>query len=117
TNQVYFMVVNGLSDPTGTAADCMQEIHLDFSVGTSGITSVVLLDPVSGQLQTNVMTLVSGKRRLTLNLNGGDAALFKFATGAPFVGMIPPTRPQLTFQMQTGTPSIAIQGTIGAHYE
>jgi hypothetical protein len=49
-----------------------------------------MLDPVTGQLQTNTLPIVGGVRQLTLNLNGGDAALFKFANGAPFVGWGPP---------------------------
>ena len=30
TNEVYIMVVNGLTDPSGSAADCKQEIRLNF---------------------------------------------------------------------------------------
>ncbi|MDQ6631346.1 MAG: hypothetical protein M3Y82_06265 [Verrucomicrobiota bacterium] len=114
-NQIYFMVVNGLTDPTGSAADCLQEIKLNFSNPPQ--TTAVLLDPVSGLLQTNTMTDIgSGKRQLVLNLNGGDAALFKLQTGAPFVGMtLISTR--LNIQLQSGIPAISIQGVIGSRYE
>jgi hypothetical protein len=111
-------VVNGLTDTNGTAADCMQEIHMDFSFGSSGITSVVMPDPETGLLQTNTLTVVSPKRRLTLDLNGGDAALFKFADGAPFVGHIAPQRPKLSVAMQAGSPAISLtQLTQGARYQ
>lgn len=114
TNEVYFMVVNALTDTFGTPADCMQEIRLNF---LNTFSSIVMLDAESGQLQTNTLPIVSTRRQLVLDLNGGDAVLFKIADGAPFVGFVPPSRPQLTFQMQSGTPTITIQGTIGAHYE
>ena len=83
----YMMVVNGLTDPTGTAASCLQEIRLNFQ---PGLTNVVMLDPLTSQLQTNALSAVAGVRQLVLNLNGGDAVLFKFDTGAPFVGRGPP---------------------------
>ena len=67
----YFMVVNGLTDPTGTAADCRQEIKLDFA--NSPPASAVFLDPETGLLQTNIMADVSGKKRLVIDLDGGDA--------------------------------------------
>lgn len=85
-NEVYLMVVNGLTDPSGSAAACLQEIRLNFQF-PSAITGVVMLDPVSGQLQTNTLPIVGTVRQLVLNLNGGDAALFKFGNGAPFVGL------------------------------
>ncbi len=117
TNEIYMMVVNGLTDTNGTAADCLQEIHLDFSFGSSGITSVVMLDPETGLLETNALTVVSSKRRLILDLNGGDAALFKFDDGAPFVGHITPQAPKLSVTMQAGTPAISLsQLTPGARY-
>jgi len=47
TNQVYVMVVNGLTDPTGDAAACLQEIRLNFQF-PAGLTGVVMLDPVTG---------------------------------------------------------------------
>lgn len=115
TNEVYIMVVNALTDTNGTPADCLQEIHLDFSSPVP--SSVVMLDPVSGQLQTNTMSLVGSKRRLILDLNGGDVALFKFNDGAPFVGRVFPQPAQLSIQMQSGKPAITIQGTVAARYQ
>jgi hypothetical protein len=114
-NQIYYMVVNGLTDPTGTAADCMQEIKFNFA--NSPPATAVLLDPVSGLLQTNTMTDIgSGKRQLVLDLNGGDAALFKLQTGAPFVGFFPPPAAKLTIQ-KTNWQTINIQGSLGFRYQ
>jgi hypothetical protein len=82
-NQVYLMVVNGLTATNGTAADCSQKIELNFQ---DTFTSLDMLDPVSGQLTNVPLPVVNSRRQLTLNLIGGDAVLFKFANGAPFVG-------------------------------
>jgi hypothetical protein len=115
SNQVYIMVVNGLTAPDGTAADCLQEIRLDFSGLTGPMTNLILLSPLTGQLTTNGLPPVSTKRRLTLSLNGGDAALFKFNTGAPFVGLTP-IAAKLGVQALSGTPCLSIEGAIGSAY-
>jgi hypothetical protein len=117
SNEVYMMVVNGLSDPTGTAANCMQEIKLNFLVGTT-ITAVNMLDPETGLITTNTMPVIAGtgsntKRQLVLDLNGGDAVLFKFADGAPFVGQ--PVPAKLSITIQAGKPAIALQGILFSH--
>ena len=116
SNQVYVMVVNGLTDPTGSAADCLQEIRLSFAFPAT-ITSVDMLNPANGQIETQLLPIVSTRRQLVLNLNGGDAALFKFSTGAPFVGFFPPVAARLNLQMQTNIAAIRIQGTAGATYQ
>jgi hypothetical protein len=84
TNEVYFMVVNGLTDTNGTAADCSQQIKLNF---LDTFSAVEMVNPLTGVAQMQVPSIVSGRRQLVLNLNGGDAALFKIADGAPFVGV------------------------------
>ncbi|EEF63461.1 hypothetical protein [Pedosphaera parvula] len=117
TNEVYMMVVNALTATNGTAADCMQEIKLTFSGLTGAMTNLIMLDPVTGQWKTNGLPVFSTKRQLTLDLNGGDAVLFKFNTGAPFVGHVPPSAVRLTATTQAGTPGISVQGTVGAHYQ
>lgn len=96
TNEVYFMVVNGLTETNGTAADCRQEIKLNF---VDAFPSLDMLDPATGQLTNVPLPIVSTRRQLTLNLNGGDAVLFKMADGAPFVG----------FPFSTNAPGIASQ--------
>src|ERR1043166_4726806 len=101
TNEVYLMVVNGLTDPTGTAADCLQEIKLNF---TDAFTAVDILDPTTGQVTAQTLPVVNGKRQLVLYLNGGDAALFKFSDGAPFVGVTQaPSPPVITNQPDSVT--------------
>jgi hypothetical protein len=117
SNEVYFMVVNALVATNGTAADCRQEMHMDFSFGTSGISNVVMLNPDTGLLTTNATTVVnSSKRRLTLDLDGGDAALFKFNDGAPFVGFYPRV-PRLSVQTQSAVPTLSVEGTLGQRYQ
>jgi hypothetical protein len=118
TNEIYMMVVNALTDPAGTAADCLQQIKLNFLASVPA--SIVLLDSATGQLQTNTLPIIpssGGRRQLVLDLNGGDAVLFKFNTGAPFMGYSTPSRPQLSLKFQAETPTITIQGTVGARYE
>jgi hypothetical protein len=114
TNQIYMMLVNGLADPTGSAADCRQEIKLNFAF-PAGLTSVVILDPASGQLHTNALPIVSTRRQLVLNLDGGDAALFKFDNGAPFVGFMPPQPARLGIA-RTNASHLTVEGTVGERY-
>lgn len=85
TDEIYMMVVNGLTDtdPNGAAADCLQRITLDFS---GDLTAVERLDPLTGDVVVQMLPVVNEHRQLVLDLEGGDAALFKFSTGAPFVG-------------------------------
>ena len=114
TNEIYMMVVNGLTDPTGTDADCLQEIKLNFAF-PPWLTGVDLLDPATGQAQNQILPIVNTRRQLVLNLNGGDAVLFKFSDGAPFAGVTPiPAR--LDLQMHGGTAEINIHGAAGSRY-
>ena len=80
------MVVNGLSDPTGTAADCLPADQIEFHSGTPDSQ---MLNPTTGLAERTELPLVNGARQLALELNGGDAALFKFSDGAPFAGTPP----------------------------
>jgi hypothetical protein len=89
SNQKYFMVVNGLTDGSGTAAQTQQKIRLTFNFGTSGITSLQRLSRSTGNVET--VSLVSdgnGVYHLDLTLDGGTGDLFKYKTGAPFVGVV-----------------------------
>lgn len=114
TNEVYLMVVNGLSDPTGSAADCLQQIVLNFNSGASGPSAVDALNPATGLVQSWQLPLVNGARQLVLNLNGGDAALFKFADGAPFVGASPAGGPpQIIAPPQSRTNAPQTDATFG----
>jgi hypothetical protein len=100
----------------------MQTIKLNFETGTNNITAVQMLDLEAGVVTTTNMPVISGtnsttKRQLVLNLNGGDAAFFKFADGAPFVGHVPPAAPRLSAGLQSGLPAITVQGTPLARYQ
>lgn len=91
TNEQYFMVTNGLADPTGIVADCKQEVTLDFEFIASGMNSLQRLRRSDGQVETVPLTPISGNHyRLTLSLDGGTGDLFKFNDGAPFVGTAAP---------------------------
>ena len=121
TNEIYMMVVNALTANTGAASNCLQTIKLNFETGTSAITAVNMLDLETGRITTNTMPVISGtgagtKRQLALSLNGGDAAFFNFADGAPFVGHVPPAAPRLSATLQGGYPAITVQGAPMARY-
>jgi hypothetical protein len=79
------MLTNGLTDPAGTAADCAQQITLNFALA-DGITGIQMIDTETGALKNMTLPIVSGRNQLVLTLNGGDGALFKFDDGSPFVG-------------------------------
>ena len=77
------MVVNGLSDPTGSAADCAQQIKLTFDFSSNPkVTGITLLDPKTGQLKDAPLNAIKSRKQLVLDLVGGGAALF----GAAGVG-------------------------------
>ncbi len=108
TNEVYLMVVNGLSDLTGTAAECLQEIKLNFA---SALTAVEMLNPLTGLVEVQSLPLTNGFRQLVLNLNGGDAALFKFSDGAPFIGAALTGPPVITSQPANTTVTLGANAT------
>jgi hypothetical protein len=95
SNQKYFMVVNGLSDGNATAAETKQTIRLTFNFGSSGITkSLQRLNRNTGAVE--IVSLVSdggSVYHLDLTLDGGTGDLFKYNTGAPFVGVATPKIP------------------------
>lgn len=84
TDERYMILLNGLSDPTGTVADCTQTIRLNF---LSTMPGIQMLDPNTGNV-VNVNVPVdptSGRKLWDVTLGGGDAVLFKFNDGAPFI--------------------------------
>lgn len=87
SSQLYFLITNGLTDSVGNSADTRQLVHLNFSFGTSGITSLQRIDRTTGQV-VNVPLVANGGSNYSLDwyLNGGEGDLFKYNTGAPFVG-------------------------------
>jgi hypothetical protein len=84
-DQLYFMVVNGLTGPDGTAADYRQEIKINF-LNTPVTSSIQRLNADTGQVDVLALPVVSTRRQLTIQLDGGEGALFKFNAGTPFVG-------------------------------
>lgn len=89
-NQVYIMVTNGLADMTGSAADTRQRIRLNF--GSTGVRfpydHLEKLDRETGQVvDVPLNRLTTNVMQLELFLDGGTSELFKFPTGAPFVGV------------------------------
>jgi hypothetical protein len=118
TNEIYFLVANGLCDATGTAADCMQEIKINFISGTNFI-AVEMLDPETGAVTTNTLPVTSGtgtstRRQLVLNINGGDAVLFKYSDGMPFVTL--PVAGRLSATMNNGQSVFTVRGPYGRNY-
>jgi len=88
-NEIYFVLLNGLSDPTGSAADCTQTIRLNF---LSAMPGIQLLDADTGLLQNINVPIdgATGRKLWDVTLQGGDAILFKFNDGAPFAGVPEP---------------------------
>ena len=87
-DDVYFMIVNGLSDSVGDAADCAQLIQLTFDFGDSGIDSLLRLSRDTGLVEEVVLTQVSDSLySLDLTLDGGTGDLFKYNTGSAFIGV------------------------------
>jgi hypothetical protein len=83
----YFMVTNGLVDPTGSAVDTRQTIRLNFA--GSAPRRLQRLSRDTGRVEAVDLEATGkkdGAQRLTVTLDGGTADLFKFDTGAPFVG-------------------------------
>jgi hypothetical protein len=84
-DEIYFMIVNGLTD-RALDADVLQRIHLRFDFGGSGINSLQRLAGDSGKVEIVPLIHDSGSAyHLDLVLDGGAGDLFKFNTGAPFV--------------------------------
>jgi hypothetical protein len=89
-NEIYFMVVNGLSDHSSGTEDTQQEIRLVFDFGATGITSLQRLNKDTGHVEVVPLERLEGSQYLlTLTLNGGEGDIFKYNTGAPFVGFYP----------------------------
>jgi hypothetical protein len=84
----YFMVTNALVDPTGSAAETRQTIQINYAANVPA--QVQRLNRDTGQIELIDLEEIpgtGGRRKLVLALDGGTADLFKFNTGAPFVGI------------------------------
>ncbi len=79
SNQDYFMVMNADHNVDDTAADYAQTITLTIG---GGITALESINLTTGLVET--LPVTGGTVAITLD--GGRGKLFKFQTGAPFVG-------------------------------
>jgi hypothetical protein len=99
TNQKYFMVTNGLINQSSSslAGSARQKVRLYFNFGSSGITSLQRLSRLTGEVETlpigsagqyDRLIWISGTQYyMDIILDGGQGDLFKYNTGAPFVGI------------------------------
>ncbi|MEX0611737.1 MAG: hypothetical protein WD229_06425, partial [Pirellulales bacterium] len=84
TDERYFMLVNLLMDETQSAT---QQIHVEFDFGATGISSLQRLNRLTGQVEVVPLTHDGGSLyHLDFTLPGGTGDLFKYNTGAPFIG-------------------------------
>lgn len=101
TNQQYFMLTNGLAGKRHSIEQTRQQLTVEFDFGESEITGLQRLNRKTGKVESiqagwreevasgltsQFDVLGDHKYRLTLILDGGTGDLFKFGTGAPFVG-------------------------------
>jgi hypothetical protein len=87
TDQLYLMVVNGLTSPDDNA-DTRQLINLDFD--KPGFPGLMQLNPDTGLVEPVTLTTAGAKWRLSLTLDGGSSALLKFGSDPnTFIHMIP----------------------------
>jgi hypothetical protein len=88
-DDLYFMIVNGLSDPNGLASQTQQEITLNFDFASDpSISSLQRLSRDTGLVESVSLTPTGGTTyQLLLTLDGGTGDLFKFNTGSSFVGI------------------------------
>ncbi len=101
-NREYFMILNGLAWNAASVAETRQAITINFDFGTNNISGLQRIRRSDGQVESiavggtysNLTWTATGAKtyQLVLMLDGGTADLFKFDTGAPFVGATtPPT--------------------------
>jgi len=82
-DELYFMLVNTLMDPS---LDATQQIRIDFDFGVSGITALQRLNRLTGLAEDVPLAHDGGSLfHLDWTLAGGDADLFKYKSGAKFI--------------------------------
>ncbi len=112
----YFMVVNGLSSPTGSVHDATQQVRLEFDFGTSGVRSLLRLNRHRGTVEIVPLTSADGNNYfLESDLEGGAGDLYKFNNGTPFVGNLHPAG-GFAIVSSTGTTTVDGDGTSLLHH-
>lgn len=86
SGQIYVMLLNGLCDPAGTPSECHQSIKLNY-LDAPETRNLLVLNQQTGKVDTVSVPLESTRRVPAFELDGGQMVLFKFDTGAPFVGV------------------------------
>jgi hypothetical protein len=89
-DEIYLMVTNGLSDRNAAGPSCQQRITLNFHFKESGIKGIQRLSRKNGKVEDVSLKAIEkdpGRYVMTLELDGGTGDLFKFNTGAAFVGV------------------------------
>ncbi len=85
-NQLYFMVVNGLSAHDANIQQTKQNIRMTFDFAETGIKSLQRLNRKTAKVETVPLEHIKNSQyHLELDLPGGTGELFKFNTGAPFL--------------------------------
>ncbi len=111
-DDIYFMIVNGLTDPdpnSGTAAACSQRIRIDFDFGDSGINSLLRL--LTPEVEEVALIHDGGSLyHLDLQIGGGTGNLFKFNNGGAFVGSYIVPEPSTMSLLGIGLGVLAIWG-------
>lgn len=94
-SELYFMIVNGLTHPSGSTADTAQTIVLTFDFKTSGISSLQRLSRNTGKIEL-IDSAAQGwthKRgstyELKLTLPGETGDLFKLKAASQFIANQP----------------------------
>jgi hypothetical protein len=86
SEQLYFMITNGLTASSGDQYDTRQLVRLHFDFGSTGMNSLLRLDRDTGQVVETVLIHDGGSLyHLDWFLLGGEGDLFKYNTGAAFV--------------------------------
>ncbi len=120
-NDVYFMLVNGLSSEAGTALDARQQLTVNFDFGSSGINSLQRMSRDTGLVEdVSLFHLGGSQYKLDLQLDGGTGDLFKFNNGGIFVHE-PPSTSNVIFQDDfegrvPGSLLGAVAPQVGSHY-
>ena len=94
----YVYHMDNLSKAYPGGKKCFENIRLNF---LSTMPGIQMLDPNTGNvLNINVpIDPGTGRKLWDVTLAGGDAALFKFNDGAPFVGTPEPSSSMLLFAL------------------